>query len=84
MDTALREQMLASATDAVNTFCTWAHDEPTAEFEAHEERVLKVGRQLLATWLGQLASAVGRQPGVSEVRCPLAECCPDDDGSHAW
>ena len=64
MDTALREQMLASATDAVNTFCTWAHDEPTADFEAREERVLNVGRQLLATWLGQLASAAGpRSPG---------------------
>src|SRR6266567_2863120 len=58
--------MLASATDAVNTFCTWAHDEPTADFDAREERVLKVGRQLLATWLGQLASAAG----------PRSPACP--------
>lgn len=59
MDTALREQMLASATEAVNAVCTWAHDEPGADFEAREQRVLKVGRELLATWLGQLASAAG-------------------------
>src|SRR6266487_667428 len=58
--------MLASATDAVNTFCTWAHDEPMADFDAREERVLKVGRQLLATWLGQLASAAG----------PRSPACP--------
>ena len=55
----LREQMLASATEAVNAVCTWAHDEPLADFDAREEQVLKVGRQLLATWLGQLASAAG-------------------------
>lgn len=66
MDTALREQMLASATEAVNALCTWAHDEPTADFDAREERVLKVGRQLLATWLGQLASAAG----------PRSPACP--------
>jgi hypothetical protein len=59
LDTALREQMLASATDAVNALCTWAHDEPLADFDAREEHVLKVGRQLLATWLGQLASVAG-------------------------
>ncbi len=59
MDTALREQMLASATDAVNALCTLAHDQPLADFDAREEHVLKVGRQLLATWLGQLASAAG-------------------------
>ncbi len=59
LETALREQMLASATQAVNALCTWAHDEPMADFDAREERVLKVGRQLLATWLGQLASAAG-------------------------
>jgi hypothetical protein len=55
----LREQMLASATDAVNALCTWAHDEPMADFDAREEHVLNVGRELLATWLGQLASAAG-------------------------
>jgi hypothetical protein len=66
LDTVLREQMLASATDAVNTLCTWAHDEPMADFDAREERVLKVGRQLLATWLGQLASAAG----------PRSPACP--------
>jgi hypothetical protein len=51
--------MLASATDVVNALCTWAHDQPLADFDAREERVLNVGRQLLATWLGQLASAAG-------------------------
>ena len=66
MDTALREQMLASATDAVNALCTCAHDEPTADFDEREERVLKVGRQLLATCLGQLASAAG----------PRSPACP--------
>ena len=62
----LREQMLASATDAVNGLCTWAHDQPMADFDAREERVLKVGRELLATWLGQLASAAG----------PRSPACP--------
>ena len=38
MDTALREQMLASATDAVNTLCTFAQDRPLADFDAREER----------------------------------------------
>jgi hypothetical protein len=67
LDTALREQMLASATDAVNALCDWAHDEPLADFDAREERVLKVGRQLLATWLGQLASVAGlRTPARPE------------------
>ncbi len=66
LDTALREQMFASATDAVNALCTWAHDEPLADFDAREERVLKIGRQLLATWLGQLASAAG----------PRSPACP--------
>ena len=59
MDTALREQMLASATDAVNALCTFAQDQPLADFDAREERVLETGRALLATWLGQLASAAG-------------------------
>ena len=59
MDTALREQMLASAAEAVNGLCTWAHDQPMADFEQREECVLKTGRDLLATWLGQLASAAG-------------------------
>src|SRR6266487_5636335 len=58
--------MLASATEAVNALCMWAHDEPTADFDAREERVLKVGRQLLTTWLGQLASAAG----------PRSPACP--------
>jgi hypothetical protein len=58
--------MLASATDTVNALCTWAHDEPLADFDAREERVLKIGRQLLATWLGQLASAAG----------PRSPACP--------
>src|SRR2546430_2079797 len=55
----LREQMLASAGQAVNALCTWAHDELMADFCAREEHVLNVGRELLATWLGQLASAAG-------------------------
>ena len=59
MDTALREQMLASATDAVNALCTRALDQPLANFDAREEHVLHVGRTLLATWLGQLAGAAG-------------------------
>lgn len=59
MNTALREQMLASATEAVNALCTFAHDQPLADFDAREERVLNVGRALLGTWLGQLAGAAG-------------------------
>ncbi len=59
MSDTLREQMLASAGEAVNALCTWAHDEPMADFDAREEHVLNVGRELLATWLGQLASAAG-------------------------
>ncbi len=55
----LREQMLASATAVVNALCAWAHDQPMADFDRREERVLKAGRELLATWLGQLASAAG-------------------------
>jgi hypothetical protein len=66
LDTALREQMLASATAAVNALCMWAHDEPTANFDAREEHVLKVGRRLLATWLGNLASTAG----------PRSPACP--------
>jgi hypothetical protein len=59
LDTALREQMLASATDAVNALCTFAQDQSLADFDAREERVLDVGRALMATWLGQLAGAAG-------------------------
>ena len=59
LDTALREQMLASATDAVNALSTWAQDQPLADFDAREERVLATGRALLATWLGQVAGAAG-------------------------
>jgi hypothetical protein len=59
LDTALREQMLASATDAVNTLCTFAQDQQLADFDAREERVLEVGRALMATWLGQVAGAAG-------------------------
>jgi hypothetical protein len=55
----LREQMLASAADAVNALCVWAHDQWQADFDAREERMLHVGRALLATWLGQLAGAAG-------------------------
>src|SRR5260370_37929505 len=55
----LREQMLASATDVVNALCTYAHDQPRADFDAREAHVLKAGHALLATWLGQLASAAG-------------------------
>src|SRR5439155_10061092 len=62
----LREQMLASATDAVNALWTFAQDQPMADFDAREGRVLKVGRQRLATWLGQLASAAG----------PRSPACP--------
>src|SRR5712692_6490182 len=40
--TALREQMLASATDAVNALCTWAYDQLLANFDAREEHVLNV------------------------------------------
>jgi len=43
LDTALREQMLASATDAVNALCTRAQDQPLANFDAREEHVLQVG-----------------------------------------
>jgi len=67
LDTALREQMLASATDAVNTLCTWAEDQPLSNFDAREDHVLNVGRALLATWLGQLAGAAGlRTPACPE------------------
>jgi len=59
LDTALREQMLASAVDAVNALCTRAQDQPLANFDAREEHVVQVGRTLLATWLGQLAGAAG-------------------------
>jgi hypothetical protein len=62
----LREQMLASATAAVNALCTFATDQPLADFDAREERVLHVGRELLATWLGQLAGAAG----------PRSPACP--------
>src|SRR3989442_7924525 len=62
----LREQMLASATDAVKALWTFAQDQPMADFDAREGRVLKVGRELLATWLGQLASAAG----------PRSPACP--------
>jgi hypothetical protein len=55
----LREQMLASATDAVNALRTFAQDQPLADFDAREERVLETRRALLATWLGQLAGAAG-------------------------
>src|SRR6266545_30066 len=66
LDTALREQMLASASEAVNALCTFAHDQPLADFDAREERVLNVGRALLGTWLGQLAGAAG----------PRSPACP--------
>src|SRR5260370_29410021 len=63
----LREQMLASATDVVNALCTYAHDQPRANFDAREAHVLKAGRALLATWLGQLASAAGpRNPACPQ------------------
>lgn len=68
MDTALREQMLASATDAVNALCTRAQDQPLANFDAREEHVLQVGRTLLAIWLGQLAASAG-------VRTPACPNC---------
>jgi hypothetical protein len=67
LNTALREQMLASATEAVNALCTFAQDQPVADFDAREEQVLAVGRGLLATWLGQLAGAAGpRTPACPE------------------
>jgi len=72
LDTALREQMLASATDAVNALCTFAQDQPMADFDAREERVLEVGRTLQATWLGQLASAAG----------PRSPACPKCGSTH--
>src|SRR5260370_943185 len=58
--------MLEPATDAVNTLCTFAQDQPMADFDAREERVLEVGRRLQATWLGQRASAAG----------PRSPACP--------
>jgi hypothetical protein len=66
MSETLREQMLASAANAVNTLCTFAQDQPLADFTAREEQVLKAGRELLATWLSQLASAAG----------PRSPACP--------
>ncbi len=66
MSETLREQMLASAADAVNALTTFAHDQPLADFEAREERVLAVGRALVATWLGQVAAAAG----------PRSPACP--------
>ena len=43
--------------------CARAHDQLLANFDAREEHVLHVGCELLATWLGQLASAAGpRRP----------------------
>ena len=60
MSDSLREQMLASAADAVNALCIFAQDQPMADFDAREERVLEVGRTLQATWLGQLVH-VGRK-----------------------
>ena len=67
MDTGLREEMLASAIDAVNALCQWAHDQPMADFDTREERVLEVGRQLLAMWLGHMASGAG----------PRSPACPN-------
>ena len=64
----LREQMLASATQTVNAVCTWAHDQPMADFGAREEYVLQAGRELLATWLGQLA-------GAARPRTPACPKC---------
>jgi len=61
LDTGLREQMLASATDAVNAMCTFAQDQPSGDFDAREERVLEVGRALMATWLGLQAGVAGRR-----------------------
>jgi hypothetical protein len=72
LDTALREQMLASATDAVNMLCTFAQDQQLADFDAREQRVLEVGHALMATWLGQLPGAAGPLP---QVRRPFAERC---------
>ena len=66
MSDTLREQMLASATDAVNALCSFAQDQPMADFDVREQRVLEVGRRLQATWLGQLASAAG----------PRSSACP--------
>ena len=72
MSDTLREQMLASATDAVNALCTFAQDQSMADFDAREERVLEVGRRLQATWLGQLASAAG----------PRSPACPSAASIH--
>src|SRR5260370_19822224 len=66
MAETLRGQMLASAAAAVNALCTFAQVQPLADFTAREELVLKAGRELLATWLGQLASAAG----------PRSPACP--------
>jgi hypothetical protein len=66
MSEILREQMLASATKAVNALCTWAHDEPMADFDAREEHILNVGRELLATWLGP----------VGQCGRPRTPACP--------
>ena len=59
MSETLREQMLASAADAVNALCSFAQDQQLADFNAREERVLEVGRRLMTTWLGQLAGTAG-------------------------
>jgi hypothetical protein len=64
----LREQMLASATDAVNAVSAWAHDQPMADFDAREERILEAGRALMAHWLAQLA-------GVAGPRTPACPKC---------
>ncbi|MBV9173146.1 MAG: hypothetical protein JOZ81_24030 [Chloroflexi bacterium] len=59
MDTDLREQMLASATDAVNALCTWAHDKPIADFGAREERVLELGARCWPRGWGSWPASLG-------------------------
>jgi len=83
LDTALREQMLASATDVVNALCTSAQDQPLANFDAREEHVLQVGRTLLATWLGQFAGVAGpRTPAAPNAASTRRMRC-DAGASHA-
>jgi len=67
--------MLASATDAVNALCSYAQDQPLADFVGREERVLETGPALMATWLGDLVGRRGRvtDASVPQVRRPLAE-----------
>ena len=72
MPDTLREQMLASATDAVNALCTFAQDQPMADFDAREERVLKWAenswRPGLDRWLGPQDHGLRHAPNAASTR----------------